>query len=77
MKKAKSIAEEAERKYEEIHRKLTVTEADLERAEIKSDDVSAKYKSAEAEIFRLTEGKTKPPVHLTGLILSLFRTALI
>ena len=61
MKKAKSIAEEAERKYEEIHRKLTVTEADLERAEIKSDDVSTKYKLAEAEIFRLTEGTlTKP-----------------
>ena len=56
LKKAKMIAEEAERKYEEIHRKLTVTESDLERAEIKADDVSAKYKSAEAEIFRLTEG---------------------
>ena len=52
------IAEEAERKYEEISRKLTVTEADLERAEIKCDELSAKFKNAEAEIFRLTEGTT-------------------
>ena len=57
MKKAKQIAEEAERSHDEIRRKLAVVEADLERAEERADEYSSKFKAAEADIFRLTEGK--------------------
>ena len=58
LKKAKQIAEEAERSHDEIRRKLAVVEADLERAEERADEYSSKFKAAEADIFRLTEGKS-------------------
>jgi len=37
---------------------LAVVEADLERAEERADEYSSKFKAAEADIFRLTEGKS-------------------
>ena len=55
---AKQVADEAERKYEEISRKLAMVEHDLERAEDLGDNNSSKLKAAEVEISRLTEGKT-------------------
>ena len=51
------MADEAERKYEEISRKLAMVEHDLERAEDLGDNNSSKLKAAEVEISRLTEGK--------------------
>ena len=54
---AKQVADEAERKYEEISRKLAMVEHDLERAEDLGDNNSSKLKAAEVEISRLTEGK--------------------
>ena len=57
LKMAKQVADEAERKYEEISRKLAMVEHDLERAEDLGDNNSSKLKAAEVEISRLTEGK--------------------
>merc|ERR1739848_431233 len=47
---AKSIAEEADKKYEEVARKLAMVEADLLRAEEKADSSESKIVGLEEEL---------------------------
>ena len=47
--RVKASAEESERKYEEIMRRVQVLEADLEKAEENAEDYQAKYTRVENE----------------------------
>ncbi|PWA21010.1 hypothetical protein CCH79_00007180 [Gambusia affinis] len=54
LKEAKHIAEEADRKYEEVARKLVILEGDLERAEERADLAECKASDLEEELKNVT-----------------------
>merc|ERR1712004_793435 len=55
LKEAKLVAEESDRKYEEVQRKLVAVEGDLERAEDKADEFTRKYNDVQNELDRTNE----------------------
>nr|XP_018918139.1 PREDICTED: tropomyosin isoform X16 [Bemisia tabaci] len=50
LKEARFLAEEADKKYDEVARKLAMVEADLERAELRADDGESKIVELEEEL---------------------------
>uniref|UniRef100_A0A3P9PA86 Tropomyosin 4a n=1 Tax=Poecilia reticulata TaxID=8081 RepID=A0A3P9PA86_POERE len=54
LKEAKHIAEEADRKYEEVARKLVILEGDLERAEERAELAECKASDLEEELKNVT-----------------------
>ncbi|KAF0047719.1 hypothetical protein F2P81_001352 [Scophthalmus maximus] len=54
LKEAKHIAEEADRKYEEVARKLVIVEAELERTEERAELAEAKCAELEEELKNVT-----------------------
>merc|ERR1712243_83020 len=57
LNEAKNIAEDADRKYEEVARKLVMVEADLERGEERAE--LAESKSSETEELKLVTNNLK------------------
>uniref|UniRef100_A0A8I3NL27 Tropomyosin 3 n=1 Tax=Canis lupus familiaris TaxID=9615 RepID=A0A8I3NL27_CANLF len=54
LKEAKHIAEEADRKYEEVARKLVIIEGDLERTEERAELAESKCSELEEELKNVT-----------------------
>uniref|UniRef100_A0A8C1V515 Tropomyosin beta chain n=1 Tax=Cyprinus carpio TaxID=7962 RepID=A0A8C1V515_CYPCA len=54
LKEAKHIAEEADRKYEEVARKLVILEGELERSEERAEVAEAKSGDLEEELKNVT-----------------------
>ncbi|KAL3048828.1 hypothetical protein OYC64_008332 [Pagothenia borchgrevinki] len=50
LKEAKHIAEEADRKYEEVARKLVIIESDLERTEVRAEMSEGKCSELDVEL---------------------------